>query len=158
MSNLRFVIAAAAMFAGAFAGVSWAAKGFPVMAMWSTPDKPEAPAPQAAIKNEAAAEQEVKLVQPVGKHDQLALTALQAANAYARTPCDAAARAAFVVAASTYLRMNPAGPAVAQVEQAIKAAVEAGGLTSDEFPAGIALVPAASRTAIRCTNSAGLQR
>ena len=45
MSNLRFVLAAAALFGLAFIGMSWASKGFPVMAVRAVPMKPDARVP-----------------------------------------------------------------------------------------------------------------
>jgi hypothetical protein len=164
MSNLRFVMVAIALFAGAFVGVSWAARSFPGMAMRAAPLKPDVSAP---AHDDRAAQPGVPLdakpKQPSGRErDQLALTAIQAAEAYARAPCDTAAKAAFIVAASTYLRTKATGgsaPPDARVHQAIKAAVEAGGIRSDEFPSGTDIVGAASqaRPSLRCINSAGLR-
>lgn len=159
MSNLRFALVAIALFAGAFAGVSWsvswASKGFPVMAMRAAPPKPDAPA--ATIKQQPDSKLVGEPVQSARlEPDHLAQTAIQAASAYIRTPCDMAAKAAFIVAASTYLRAKATGADAAQVRQAIKSAIEAGGIGRDEFPAS-ADISVTATSGLRCTNSAGLQ-
>jgi hypothetical protein len=157
MSNLRFTLVAIALFAGAFAGVFWASKGFPVMAMRVALPKPDAPAPvpQPLPSFELAGKPKTPAIP---ERDHLAQTAIQAASAYIRTPCDMAAKAAFIVAASTYLRAkatDAGAPAEAHVHQAIKSAIEAGGIGRDEFPAG-AEISVVTTTGLRCTNSAGL--
>ena len=164
MSNLRFTLIAVALFAGTFVGVSWASKGFPVMAMRVVPMKPEAPAHEEQANQQPALEPEVRQRPPTGRApDQLSLTAIQAADAYARAPCDAAAKAAFVVAASTYLRAKATGPNAAtppdaRVHQAIKAAIEAGDISPDEFPSGLGIsVAAKGKAGSRCLNAAGLR-
>ena len=45
LSNLRFALLAIGLFAAAFVGISWASKGFPVMAMRAAPMKPDARLP-----------------------------------------------------------------------------------------------------------------
>ena len=45
MSTLRFALLAVALFTTAFIGISWANKGFPVMAMRVAPLKPDARLP-----------------------------------------------------------------------------------------------------------------
>ena len=42
MSTIRFTLIAIGLFALTFAGISWASKGFPVMAMRAEPMKPDA--------------------------------------------------------------------------------------------------------------------
>ena len=78
--------------------------------------------------------------------NQMRLTAIQAANAYALSPCDKAIKAAFVVAASTYMRATTRNESGAQafstahdkrVREAIESAIDAGGITTTtDFPAG----------------------
>ncbi len=41
MSTIRFTLIAVGLFALTFVGISWANKGFPVMAMRAEPMKPE---------------------------------------------------------------------------------------------------------------------
>src|SRR5262249_14979655 len=95
--------------------------------------------------------------------DRLAQTALQAAQAYARSPCDRMAKAAFIVAASTYLRAQDASseaPKDARVHDAIKAAFQTGHVSMDEFPPDLMIsgrfapVPPSRAS---CVNSAGLR-
>jgi hypothetical protein len=188
MGDLRFICAAIAVFAAAFVGMSfglpWASKG-PSVAAVSKPQTIEVaatPAVQLAIveprKEPAApqsppAEQVVVPVQPaapapataavrVDAGDRLAQTALQAAQAYARAPCDRTAKTMFIVAASTYLRAqdkSSQAPKDVRVHDAIKAAFQTGHVSPDEFPPDLIsgrFAPAPpSRTS--CVNSAGLR-
>ena len=97
------------------------------------------------------------------ERDHLAQTAIQAAGDYTRAPCDMAAKAAFIVAASTYLRSKAAAsgasaPLDVGAHQAIKAAIETGGVGRDEFPPGTEISGATFPVSgVRCINSAGLQ-
>jgi hypothetical protein len=160
MNNLRFVMAAIALFATAFVGVSWASKSVPMLALRSTTTHVEMPTPPHPERINPPAQE------PPGVYgrDQLARTAVQAANDFVRTPCDLAAKAAFIVAASTYLRAKAAGSQAAtqadsRVQHAIKTAIEAGGLNSDEFPPGLMWSPPpAGGTPLRCADTAVLQR
>jgi hypothetical protein len=77
--------------------------------------------------------------------NQVRQTAIQAANAYAYAPCDPAIKAAFVVAATTYIKavtdnISTAGafatPMDRRVRESIQAAFGTGGITSKDFPAG----------------------
>ena len=65
MSNLRFTLFASALFAAAFAGVSWGPKVFPLVAMRAAMPAPEpraaAPASQPQIVEEAQSEPEPRL-------------------------------------------------------------------------------------------------
>ena len=176
MSNLRFMLAAVALFAGAFVGVSygmpWAAKGFGVMAMRAAPVKPDARAsaveqPAAGTRSEHAALEArpaaVAAPQRVPARHHLTQSAVQAAQAYARAPCDRMAKTAFIVAASTYLRAKASEPAAtpedARVHEAIKTALETGAITKDEFPTDTVFsgrIAAAPSSKTACVNSAGL--
>jgi hypothetical protein len=162
MSNLRFVLAAAALFGLAFIGMSfgmpWASKGFPVMAMRAVPMKPDARVPtfEQSVKQGVRKDwEESKTSQ--GDNDpgrnQMRLTTVQAATAYALSPCDKTIKAAFVVAASTYMRTTLKNeinaqaystPMDARVREAIDAAFDAGGLTTKDFPVGSPLWSRAS--------------
>jgi hypothetical protein len=160
-------MAAVALFAGTFVGVSWASKGFPVTAMRAAPAKPDvravepaaipAPEPYRGMPAPAPARR--------GAHDHLAQTATQAAQAYLRTPCDSMAKTAFIVAASTYLRAKATAPGTQSVHDtrahdAIKAAFDTGAIGKDEFPfeTGLPARPAAPAGKVACSNSAALQQ
>lgn len=165
MNNLRFVVLALGLFAAAFGGISWAARGFPVMGWQSAPGKPEpqiakAPASQqaavaarpaapaaSAAKPDARLEFEhSKILQsdPDAGRRKMRLTAIEAANDFAVAPCNLPAKAAFIVATSTYLNaLNNKQPTDARiatmdarVRAVIRSALEAGGVNPNEFPAG----------------------
>lgn len=170
MGNLRFVLTAIALFAGTFAGVSWASRSFPAMAVRTVPAKPDMlasiPASEPAVVSAPALAPIVEPAAPIIKEtirqevrhaasppardpesgrNQMRLTAIQAATAYATAPCDQANKAAFVVAASTYARAMTAGdngtpaPSTAldqRVREAMHAALSAGGIARQDFPAG----------------------
>jgi hypothetical protein len=77
--------------------------------------------------------------------NQVRQTAIQAASAYKYAPCDPAIKAAFVVAATTYIKavtdnISTAGafatPMDKRVRESIQAAFGTGGITSKDFPAG----------------------
>lgn len=161
MSHLRFALAAVALFgfafAGVFFGIPWASKGFPVMAMRATPLKPDARLPtfEESVKQGIRKDWENSKTSQ-GDNDagrnQMRLTAIQTANAYTLSPCNQAIKAAFIVAASTYLRAMTgrnveegtfSTPMDMRVREAIEAAFDAGGITKDEFPAGTRLWVAA---------------
>jgi hypothetical protein len=110
--------------------------------------------PPAVVKpNIAAAPPVEKLVPPKpvepvepidkdpGRH-RMRLTAIQAAHAYAQSPCDPAVKAAFIVATATYLQVAMASGRDAlswrdtRVRTAVQAAFQAGGISKDEFPIG----------------------
>jgi hypothetical protein len=173
MNDLRFVITAVAVFAAAFGGM-WlglplASKGLALIAAGSQPAKHAAAPPAIAETNAerglavAAVRHPVSTAAPEADNvvrDHLAQSALAAANAYARAPCDRMAKAAFIVAASTYLRANTQAPRDVRLHEAIKAAFEGGHVGSDEFPpdtmfAGRSSSASADKTG--CVNSAGLR-
>jgi hypothetical protein len=193
MGDLRFISAAIAVFAAAFAGISFgmprASKSFSVAAVSSPPVKLETPAqpverpkiveaqPEPAAPQPAPARETIAAPAPPPKPaappspaaapadpgDRLAQTALQAAQAYARAPCDRMAKTMFIVAASTYLRaqdQSSRAPRDARVHEAIKTAFQTGQVSSEEFPPDLMIsgrfAPAPpSRTS--CVNSAGLR-
>jgi hypothetical protein len=153
MNNLRFALLSAAVFTGAFAGIFWGSKGFPVMAMRAAPQH-SAVATQGltleeAVQQTAAAPvaAEIAAAEPARRdtdpgRNQMRSTAIQAAMAYAGAPCDIANRTAFLVAASTYgTAMNGAAdgftslatPPDTEIRKAVQAAFDTGGISKDEF-------------------------
>jgi hypothetical protein len=193
MGDLRFILATVAVFVATFAGISFgmprAFKNFSVAAVSNppakletlaqpleqtkiaeTPPEPAAPQPAPARETIAAplpppktAAPPVVAAAPADPGDRLAQTALQAAQAYARTPCDRMAKTMFIVAASTYLRAqdrSSRAPKDARVHDAIKTAFQTGQVRTEEFPPDLMIsgrfAPAPpSRTS--CVNSAGLR-
>jgi hypothetical protein len=70
--------------------------------------------------------------------DRMRLTTIETAHAYAGAPCDAAVKAAFVVAATTYLQAmiaKTAMPLDPRVREALHKAFTAGDVATDDFPA-----------------------
>ena len=168
MSTLRFSFAAAAMFALAFVGISWGSKGFPVMTVRTEPLKPDARVPtfEQSVKQGLRKDWEnSKTAQGDGdpKREALRLTALQAANAYALSPCDATMKKNLVEALSAYAKAwsEMAGckfgvcggddkkldsaatafstPSDIRVRAALRDAFEKGGVSRDDFPGSIRL-------------------
>jgi hypothetical protein len=174
MTDLRFVLAAFVAFVAAFAGVSfgmpWMSKGAAVATVSPSPAKHETPATAPAASTVAAV---LPAPAPAAgpppppalpravSGGRLAQTALQAAQDFARAPCDRMAKAAFVVAASTYLRARDTGaPDDPRVHAAIKSALETGQIGADDIPPDLvtfgpsALAP---QGGAKCVNSAGLR-
>ncbi len=180
MNNLRFALLSIAVFATAFAGMSWFARGrsvaaveppktlaahIPETADRELPQVARAPSPGDAAPKllmqpqpmpppRPAAPPEVKpAAEPAPPRDSqngrdlLRATAIRTAAGYARTPCDPAARAAFIVAASSYIRGEETADPAAR--SAIGRALGTGGIATDEFPPGvqgwIAELPATAR-------------
>jgi hypothetical protein len=178
MSTLRFSIVAAGLFAMAFIGISWANKGFPVMAnpimanpiiaMRVAPLQPDARVPtfEQSVKQGLRKDWEnSKTAQGDGdpKRETLRLEALQAATAFALSPCDATMKKNLVEALSAYARAwtEMAGckfgvcggndnkidaaaaafatPADMQVRAALRTAFEKGGVSRGDFPNSIRL-------------------
>lgn len=126
--------------------------------------KPPIPEPLAApARPPALASPPASAAARIDAGDRLAQTALQAAQSYARAPCDRVAKTMFIVAASTYLRAQDSttqAPKDARVHDAIKTAFQTGHVSADEFPPDLMIsgrfAPAPpSRTS--CVNSAGLR-
>ncbi|MET0669609.1 MAG: hypothetical protein ABWY66_06370 [Xanthobacteraceae bacterium] len=193
MGDLRFEFAAIAVFAAAFVeisfGMPWASKGFSVAAVNSTPSRlntlappvepppiveartePVAPKPPPIPGPSAMPAQSAALPAPpahaaarIDASDHLAQTALQAAQAYARAPCERMAKTMFIVAASTYLRVqdkSSQAPKDARVHDAIKAAFQTGHVSTDEFPPDLMIsgrFAPATPSRVSCVNSAGLR-
>jgi len=218
MSNLRFAVLTIMLFAGAFASMAWASKGFPLPGFASASVEPQVAsqmsAPQVAAAevpaqpkitretvsvlnlpatadvplpvpnprfarapsfDDSVKEERKELAQPKSLQDkpakreteklpvdtdpgrnQVRQTAIQAASAYKYAPCDPAIKAAFVVAATTYIKavtdnISTAGafatPMDKRVRESIQAAFGTGGITSKDFPTGTqTLVAAIAKT------------
>ncbi|MEA2983653.1 MAG: hypothetical protein QOF09_5476 [Alphaproteobacteria bacterium] len=177
MSTIRFALIAVGLFALTFIGISWANKGFPVMAMRAEPTKPEARAeptkPEArvptfeeSVKKGARKDWEnSKTGQGDGdpKREALRLATLQAANAFALSPCDATMKKNLVEALSAYTKAwaemagcrfgicsgdhgrvdtaaaNFSTPSDMRVREAVRTAFEKGGISREDFPGSIRL-------------------
>ncbi len=188
MTNLRLVLLATALFGSAFAGVSFFSKGTPMVTARAPVAQPAPPdsiaAPDTAPDTKAAPPNAVETaLQPerppqdnsaaaksgILNRDQIRITAIQAATAYALAPCDIVNKAAFVVAASTYMRAASEGnnalaptPMDVRVHQAMQAALKTGGLAVQDFPDGAAPWDAATlqsrRDSSPCTSARRAQR
>lgn len=163
MIDPRLLLLAVALFGGAFVGVSLMPKGSPSVAMRTAPAQPDtqeqlgaAVAKKGTPVAETAVREPDKTLSPdpapaevamlrdnVIDPDRIRITAIQAATAYALAPCDTINKAAFVVAASTYWRTAAgrddapasASPMDERVRQAMQAALKAGGIAAQDFPA-----------------------
>jgi hypothetical protein len=168
MSTIRFTLIAVVLFGLAFAGISWANKGFPIVAMKAEPIKPDARVPtfeERVDKGMRKDWENSKTAQGDGdpKREQLRLAALQAANAFALSPCDATMKKNLVEALSAYAkawsdmagckffvcggdgrRIDAAAtsfstPSDMRVREAVRAAFEKGGISRQDFPDSIRL-------------------
>jgi hypothetical protein len=168
MGTIRFALIAAGLFALTFVGISWANKGFPVMAMRAEPMKPDARVPtfEESVKKGIRKDWEnSKTAQGDGdpQREALRLALVQAANAFALSPCDATMKKNLVEALSAYAKAwsDMAGckffvcggddrkvdtaaarfstPADMRVREAVRAAFEKGGVSREDFPGSIRL-------------------
>jgi hypothetical protein len=180
MSTIRFTLIAVGLFVLAFVGISWANKGFPVMAMRSDAPKPVAqvanepakpvavqvPTFEESVKKAARKEwEDSKTGQGDGdpKREALRLATLQAANAFALSPCDATMKKNLVEALSAYAKAwtemagcrfgicsgdhsrvdtaaaNFSTPSDMRVREAVRSAFEKGGISREDFPGSIRL-------------------
>jgi hypothetical protein len=168
MGNLRFVIFAVVLFGAAFAGMSWASKGFPVTAVRIAPLPPDASLPtfEPSVPQSPRQEREESATaQGDGdpRREALRLAALQAATAYALAPCDRATKTNLIQTLSAYAkawtemagcehgacsgsdrRLDAAAaafstPADVRVRAALRAAFAEGGVSREDFPASIRL-------------------
>jgi hypothetical protein len=167
MGNGRFFLLAIILMVGAFVGVSWASKGFPVMSVRVVPLKPDPRLPtfEESVKQGIRKDWEnSKTSQSDGnkERDQLRLATLQAANAYALSPCDSTTRKNLIEAMTAYTvawaeiagcrngscsgdggkkiqaaRVAFTTPADIRVHEALRSAVEQGGIGRDDFPKSI---------------------
>jgi len=193
MSTFRFALVSVGIFALTFVGILWGTKNFPVMAVRSESAKPvtqaaqmpaveekKSPEPkpvaaQAAtqiptfeesvkkgIRNDWEAS---KTAQGDGdpKREALRLAVLQAANAFALSPCDATMKKNLIEALSAYTNAwtemagcrfgvcggdnrkidtaaaNFSTPSDMRVRAAVRAAFEKGGISREDFPGSVRL-------------------
>ncbi len=172
MIDFRVLLGAVALFVGAYAAVSMLTKSAPVATTVrpapaidiahsgsdlteepasTIPPEPASvlqerdPAPEQAAATEPPARPERDLSQG---RERIRVSAIQAATAYALAPCDMINKAALVVAMSTYLRTleSEIAPADAEpdrrVRNALRSAMNAGGLADEDFPVDGLPVPA----------------
>jgi hypothetical protein len=163
---MRFTLKVIAIFVAAFVGLSWAARGFPVWVVKVEPLRPDARVPtfgQSIEKGRRVDWENSKTSQSDGnaERDALRLATLQAANAYALSPCDQTMKANLVRALTAYAtawaemagckngtcfggdaRLDAAAaafrtPADERVREALGEAFQQGGVTRDDFPASV---------------------
>jgi hypothetical protein len=163
MGTVRFSLLAIGLFALAFIGISWANKGFPVMAMRVESLKPDARIPtfKESVKQGLRKDWEnSKTAQSDGdkKRDKLRLELLQASIAYKLSPCDATMKKNLVEALTRYVNAWAAmagcksglcngsdkqldaaaaafnSPADIHVHEALRDAINKGGISKDDFP------------------------
>jgi hypothetical protein len=167
MGNGRFFLIAIALMVGAFVGVSWASKGFPVMSVRVVPLPPDARIPtfEESVKQGIRKDWEDSKTSQSDRNkerDQLRLAALQAATAYELSPCDSTTRKNLIEAMTAYTvawaeiagcrngscsgdggkkieaaRVAFTTPADKRVHEALEKAVEKGGIGRDDFPRSI---------------------
>jgi hypothetical protein len=166
MGTLRFSFFTVALFALAFVGISWANKGFPVMAMRVVPMKPDARIPtfEESVKQGLRKDLEnSQTAQSDGdkERDKLRLALWQASIGYKLSPCDDTMKKNLVEALTNYTNAwaTMAGcklgicngddkkrdaaaaafktPADERVHSSLREAFEQGGITRDDFPKAI---------------------
>jgi hypothetical protein len=168
MEMLRLSGFSIALFALAFIGISWASKGFPMIGVRAVPMKPDARVPtfeQSVAKGLREEWEASKTAQGDGdpRREALRLAALQAANAFELSPCDATMKKNLVDALSAYAKAwtemagcksgicsgddhridKAAGafstPADMRVRAALRAAFEKGGVSRNDFSPSLRL-------------------
>src|SRR3954468_14483260 len=109
MNTIRFTLIAIGLFTLTFAGISWANRGFPLMAMRAEPMKPDARI--ATIKQSLNKTIHKEWESPSAAQgdgdptrEALRLALLQAANAFAVSPCDATMKSELIEALAAYTR------------------------------------------------------
>jgi hypothetical protein len=170
MSTLRLTLLAVGLFALTFVGVSWAEKGFPVMAVRLVPLKPDARIPtfeESVQKDRRKDWENSRTWQSDGnqERDRLRADLLQASTSYELSPCGDATKKALVAALTRYARAwskmaycapgvggCPSGsisdrldaaaaafntPADVHVHEALRKAIEQGGITPEDFPSSM---------------------
>lgn len=168
MNTIRFTLIAIGLFTLTFAGISWANKGFPLMAMRAEPLKPDAriTAIEQSVKKSVRKDWEnSNAAQGDGdpKREALRLALLQAANAFAVSPCDATMKSELIEALVAYTRAwtdmagckfgicggddrkidtaatNFSTPYDMRVRDAVRMAFDKGGIGREDFPGSIRL-------------------
>jgi hypothetical protein len=165
MSTIRFTLIAVGLFALTFVGISWANKGFPVIAMRAEPMKPDARVPtfEDSVKKGIRKDWEnSKTSQSDGdkERDRLRIELLQASIGYKLSPCDGTMKKNLVSAATNYTnawgemagckfgmcgddkKLDAAAaafqtPADVRVHQEMREAFEQGGIGKDDFPKSV---------------------
>lgn len=170
MSTLRLAVFAVGLFALTFVGVSWAEKGFPVLAIRAVPLKPDARIPTFAESVQKGIRKDWENSQTWQSdgnedRDELRRDLLQASTSYELSPCGDDAKTALIAALSRYTnawfkmahctpgvgacpsgsfsdRLDAAAaafktPADVHVHQALRKAIEQGGITPEDFPSAI---------------------
>jgi hypothetical protein len=108
----RFILSVGMAFVTAFVGISWAARGFPMNFSSPVQVKPLPPAVDSYFGDDHAKERQRKDWEAEhtaqgdddAKRNTIRMDTLQAANAYAMSPCDETMKANLVVALSAYTR------------------------------------------------------
>jgi hypothetical protein len=166
MGTFRFALLAVGLFALAFIGMSWASKGFPVMATRSADLAPDAhlgTVPARVEPDQRKDGEASKTSQGDGnrERDKVRMDLLQASTAYKRSPCDATNKKNLVAALTSYVdawrAMAYCRPGVGscpksgddaqataantfktpldlRAQEAMRDALEQGGISIDEFP------------------------
>jgi hypothetical protein len=166
VNTFRFALIAVGLSALTFVGISWGNKGFPVMAMRIEPLKPDARIPtfEENVKKGFRRDwEESKTSQSDGnkERDRLRLMTLQAATAYELSPCDSTMKKNLIEAMTAYTKAwaQIAGcqtgvcdrdvkkidaaaaafttPADKRLHEALRKAIDKGGINRDEFPRSI---------------------
>jgi hypothetical protein len=168
MNTIRFTLIAIGLFTLTFAGISWANRGFPLMAMRAEPMKPDARI--ATIKQSLNKTIHKEWESPSAAQgdgdptrEALRLALLQAANAFAVSPCDATMKSELIEALAAYTRAwtDMAGcksgicggddrkidtaaasfstPYDMRVRDAVRIAFDKGGIGREDFPGSIRL-------------------
>lgn len=109
---VRFLLYVSMAFATAFVGVTWAARGFPVHLSGPVSVAPLRPTVDATFGDQSSRDYERKMWE--AEHtaqsdknprlDKIRLEALQAANAYAMSPCDKTMKSNLIEALTAYTR------------------------------------------------------
>src|SRR5216684_8207228 len=109
---VRFVLYTSMAFITAFVGVFWAMRGFPVDFSGPVSVSPLQPTVTATFGDQSAKTYERKMWEAAHTSqsdknpelDQLRLDTLQAANAYAMSPCDTTMKSNLIAALTAYTR------------------------------------------------------
>jgi hypothetical protein len=108
----RFILCVSMVFVTAFVGVSWATRGFPMHFSDPVSVGPLQPTVTATFGDQSARDYERKMWESQHtamsdknpKLDRIRLDALQAANAYAMSPCDETMKQNLIAALTAYTR------------------------------------------------------
>jgi hypothetical protein len=108
----RFILCVCMAFITAFVGVTWAARGFPVHLSGPANVAPLQPTVTATFGDHSAKDYERKMWEAehtaqsdnYPKLDKIRLETLQAANAYAMSPCDDTMKSNLIAALTAYTR------------------------------------------------------